>query len=167
MKPKVGRPSLYSLEMAENICILISEGNPLTSICKHSSLPTLSTVFKWLAEHLEFSDMYARAREIQADVFAAQITELADENPKTYTDGSGATKIDPAWVNNQKNRIDARKWTASKLKPKKYGDAIKMEHSKEYEVKALSEEELDSKLSVLLNKAGYEKISETKISKSS
>jgi hypothetical protein len=29
-----------------------------------------------------------------------------------------------AWVNRQRLRIDARKWTASKLRPKQWGDRI-------------------------------------------
>jgi hypothetical protein len=29
-----------------------------------------------------------------------------------------------AWVNRQRLRIDARKWTASKLRPKQWGDKI-------------------------------------------
>ena len=33
-------------------------------------------------------------------------------------------KLDGAFLQWQKNRIDARKWTAMKLKPKKYGDKI-------------------------------------------
>lgn len=160
MKNKVGRPSSYNNETILNICSQIAEGNPLTVICKQKEMPSLSTVFKWLSENKEFSDMYMRAHEMQADVMAAEIAELADEKPRTYVDNNGAIKIDPAWVNNQRNRIDARKWTASKLKPRKYGDAIKMEHSNEYEQRAMSEEELDFKLAQLLKKAGYEKILE-------
>jgi len=33
-------------------------------------------------------------------------------------------KIDSGYVNYQRQRIDARKWTAMKLKPKKYGDKL-------------------------------------------
>jgi hypothetical protein len=29
-----------------------------------------------------------------------------------------------AWVNRQRLRIDARKWTASKLRPKQWGDRV-------------------------------------------
>ena len=33
-------------------------------------------------------------------------------------------KIDSGYVAYQKQRIEARKWTAMKLKPKKYGDRV-------------------------------------------
>jgi hypothetical protein len=36
-------------------------------------------------------------------------------------------KLDSAFLLWQKNRIEARKWTAMKLKPKKYGDRVALE----------------------------------------
>jgi hypothetical protein len=36
-------------------------------------------------------------------------------------------KIDSGYVNYQRQRIEARKWTAMKLKPKKYGDRVAVE----------------------------------------
>jgi hypothetical protein len=36
-------------------------------------------------------------------------------------------KLDGAFLQWQKNRIEARKWTAMKLKPKKYGDRMAVE----------------------------------------
>ena len=159
MKNKIGRPSNFNPETILHICTQIAEGKPLTIVCKQGGMPSLSTVFKWLSENKDFSDMYARAHDLQADVMAAEIAELADEKPRTYVDNNGAIKIDPAWVNNQRNRIDARKWTASKLKPRKYGDSIKLDHDSESDISNLSEEQLDTRLSQLLDQAGYVHIS--------
>jgi hypothetical protein len=39
--------------------------------------------------------------------------------------------LDGAFLQWQKNRIDARKWTAMKLKPKKYGDKLQVAGSKD------------------------------------
>ena len=58
---------------------------------------------------------------------------IADEQPEiiVVTDKrTGAViehKLDGAFLQWQKNRIDARKWTAMKLKPKKYGDRLGVE----------------------------------------
>ena len=51
-------------------------------------------------------------------------------------------------------RIDARKWIASKMKPKKYGDtthlvgadggAIQVQHTKKLDISDLSEDQLDA-----------------------
>jgi hypothetical protein len=71
--------------------------------------------------------MYARAREDQADTNADEILAIADEMPPEYTDEKGRTTLDQTYIMWQKNRIDARKWTAAKLKPRKYGDRMAVE----------------------------------------
>jgi hypothetical protein len=71
--------------------------------------------------------MYARAREDQADTNADEILQIADEKPPQFTDDKGRVYLDQTFIQWQKNRIDARKWTASKLKPRKYGDRMAVE----------------------------------------
>ena len=73
-----------------------------------------------------FSEQYTRAREEQADTLADEILAIADETPDSVTDEKGISRTDSGWVTWQRNRVDARKWVASKLKPKKYGDALKV-----------------------------------------
>jgi hypothetical protein len=85
-------------------------------------MPVLSTVYLWLLRDSTFSEQYARAREEQAETLADEIVALADEEPIQVVDDKGVGRVDSAWVTWQKNRVDARKWVASKLKPKKYGD---------------------------------------------
>jgi hypothetical protein len=90
-------------------------------------LPAQSTVYEWLLRHPEFAEQYARAREEQADTNADEILSIADEMPPEYTDEKGRTSLDLTYIQWQKQRIEARKWTAMKLKPKKYGDRVAME----------------------------------------
>ena len=71
--------------------------------------------------------MYARAREDQADTNADEILAIADEKPPEFKDDKGRVYLDQTFIQWQKNRIDARKWTASKLKPRKYGDRFAVE----------------------------------------
>lgn len=116
-----GRPTTYSEDRTAEICARLAQGEPLRSICADDAMPGMATVFAWLAKYPEFQEQYARAREEQADALADDIVRIADEPPPP--DGETG-KIDSAWVSWQRNRIDARKWTASKLKPKKYGDKL-------------------------------------------
>jgi len=79
----------------------------------------------------DFAEQYDRAREEQADTLADQIIAIADENPVVteLKDREGNVidiKIDSGYVAYQKQRIDARKWTAMKLKPKKYGERMQV-----------------------------------------
>jgi hypothetical protein len=80
-----------------------------------------------LIRFTDFRDRYAQAREEQADTNADEILAIADEMPPEYTDEKGRTSIDHSYLAWQKQRIEARKWTAMKLKPKKYGDRVALE----------------------------------------
>jgi len=83
------------------------------------------SLIAWLAGH---ADQYTRAREAQADVLAGDILKLADEcrigTIKTER-ANGDTEIRTAdMVDRARLQIDARKWLAGKMSPKKYGEKI-------------------------------------------
>ena len=120
-KNAFGRPSKYTPEIVNEICKLIAHGKSLVSVCKILDIG-YSTVKDWLSANSDFSAMYAHAREEQADYLADEIISLIDEEPAKTLNKAGHEVIDSGWVSNQKNRVDARKWAASKLKPRKYGD---------------------------------------------
>lgn len=91
----------------------------------------MTTVFKWLREDEAFAKQYARAREDQADALADDIVEIADEAETKVIIGSDETHVvvfDSTAVARNKLRVDARKWVAAKLRPKKYGDKVDLNH---------------------------------------
>ena len=102
-----GRPSTFSPEIAAIICERLAEGESLRKITSDSDMPSMYTVYYWIGQQAEFANQYAHARADQADTLADEILHIADTDP----DASKA-----------RVRVDARKWVASKLKPKKYGD---------------------------------------------
>ena len=127
-KPKPRR--VFDQKVADIICIGLSEGMSLRQILKADTtgvLPAQSTVYDWLLRHPLFAEQYARAREEQADTNADEILEIADERPPEFKDDKGRVYLDQTYIQWQKNRIEARKWTAMKLKPKKYGDRVALE----------------------------------------
>jgi len=135
-KKRIGAPSTFTQHIADVICIRLSEGKSLKEIVKTEGMPDRSTVYRWLLEQPVFCDKYARAREEQADTLADEIIAIADESPETVEvrDKEGNVldiKIDSGYVNYQKQRIEARKWTAMKLKPKKYGERIALAGDKD------------------------------------
>lgn len=124
---RTGRPTVFTQHIADLICVRISEGESLKSITLDEEMPDRATVYRWLAADPVFCDMYTRAREDQADTLADEIMAIADETPdlNPILDKHGALieiQLHSAYLQWQKQRIDARKWTAMKLKPKKYGD---------------------------------------------
>jgi len=131
-KKPVGAPTTYNNHIATVICIRIAEGESLNRILKEQGMPAQSSVYEWLLRHPEFAEKYTRAREEQADTLADEIIDIADESPETVEvrDKEGNVldiKIDSGYVSYQKQRIEARKWTAMKLKPRKYGDRVALE----------------------------------------
>lgn len=120
-----GRPSSFSQDIADTICSRIAEGESLRTICQADDMPGKSTVFRWLAESETFRDQYARAREAQADYLAEEILGIADNGENdTYVDENGNKRTDQDVIARSRLRVDARKWLASKMAPKKYGDKL-------------------------------------------
>jgi hypothetical protein len=104
----MGRPSGYSDETAEAICIRLAQGESLRKICKDAAMPSEATVYVWLFKNEEFQEKYARARTAQSEPWLEDIIEVADD-PEMKAD-------------DKRVRIDARKWAMSKLAAKKYGE---------------------------------------------
>lgn len=125
---KVGRPSGYSAEIADRICERIADGESLRAICSDEDMPSTSSVCKWLSLHNEFAEQYARAREAQADALFDDILIIADDGSNDFMERKSADGGVDGWRENGEAlrrsalRVDARKWMAGKLAPKKYGD---------------------------------------------
>ena len=126
-----GRPTDYNQEIAEEICVRISTGEPLVRICKEDGMPHLATVYRWLSRFNEFSEMYAKAKDQAADTLAEEIQDLADQMPLQKIDKDGGTSFDSAYIQWMHLRVDARKWVAAKLKPRKYGDRVELTGNKD------------------------------------
>lgn len=131
--------SSYTEEMADVICDRIANGESLKAICEKEDMPSKSTVFKWLSENTAFSDKYARAREAQADALFDDILSIADDGRNDWMERKDAEEENVGWRENgealrrSQLRIDARKWMAGKLRPKKYGEKLDIEQKTTHE----------------------------------
>lgn len=105
-----GRPSIFTEELADRICAALADGKSLRTVCAADDMPDRVTVFRWLRERETFCSQYARAKLESADALADDMTAIADDEG-----------LDP---NSRRIRVDTRKWLASKLKPKVYGDKL-------------------------------------------
>ena len=155
-----GRPTAYTPELGDLICEGIANKKPLARICDESEeLPTTRSVYTWLRTHDEFLRNYERAKEDQADYLAEEILEIADDGRNDFMDSadkngevSAATKLNSENIQRSRLRVDARKWIASKLKPKRYGDKM----HQDIEIKnmdAVSDEDLANRVAELLAKS--------------
>lgn len=121
IKPAIGRPSTYNLDIVNEICSRIADGMSLKTICKDPKMPDKATFYRWMDQYPELCDKYARAKEDSADALVDEMLYLADESNDVIV---GDDKSDSARVNAKKLQVETRKWISSKLKPKKYGEKL-------------------------------------------
>lgn len=137
MASKTGAPKTKDLpDIREKILRRIASGESLRAVCKdkEAGMPDTSTVFDWIHKDPEFANQYARARELQSDALVDEILEIADDGSNdTYTtvddDGNVVERVNHDHIARSKLRVDARKWYASKVYPKRYGDRQEIEHT--------------------------------------
>jgi hypothetical protein len=116
----------------------VSSSISTQTACKKHGLSS-SEWWLWCEKDSELSERYAKAKEHQASIMAEEIISIADDSSDDELfveceDGSGksAKRVQNSeFINRSRLRVDARKWVASKLLPKKYGDKIGVEHSGE------------------------------------
>ena len=159
----MGRPTIYTQQLANLICLRIAEGESLREIVRSEGMPERATVYDWLLRRPDFADQYTRAREEQADTLADEIIAIADEQPEIIPVVDKRTgeliehKLDNAFLQWQKNRIDARKWTAMKLKPKKYGERVALAGDADSPIKVEAEVQAENLLNALLKNSELKK----------
>ena len=124
------RPSKLTSEISEAICNRLAGGESLRQICRDAEMPSRETVRRWLRANQEFRAMYACAREEQADHYAEEILEIADDGTNDWQErelksGRISSTPDHEHITRSKLRIDTRRWLMAILAPKKYGDRPK------------------------------------------
>lgn len=95
-------------QLAEWAIELVENGSALKNALKTVGLSN-SSFGGALSSVRSLAERYARARELNADILVDEALEIADTDP------------DPIAA---RNRIDIRKWIASKHRPKIYGERI-------------------------------------------
>lgn len=125
-----GRPSSFTQETADAICVQLSEGLSLREVCRQEGMPDKATVMRWLNQNESFRDQYARAKAIGIEAIAEDILDIADDATNDWMERLGKDGQPLGWEFNgeaarrSQIRIDARRWLLSKLAPKKYGDKV-------------------------------------------
>ncbi len=122
----------------DEVCEWIASGKAITHLARDMDI-SYNALITWVNTDDERARRYAHARDDQADTFADEIVTLAD--------GAGTESGE---VNKARLQIDARKWVASKLKPKRYGDKIEIEQN--LTVTDLTDEQLNARLEQLISK---------------
>jgi hypothetical protein len=119
-----GRPTIYTEEIVDTICERLCTGESLRSILKTEGMPSMPTVMRWLMNRPEFESKYVRARRLQAEVWADEMIDIADDSTNDYMEKKGGTELNAENIQRSKIRLEQRRWYAEKLLPKVYGPKI-------------------------------------------
>jgi len=128
-----GRPTSFNEDIAATICAHLADGMSLRSVCSMEGMPDKATVFRWIRKYPSFCDQYEKAKEESADALVEEMLDIADDGTNDWMEKLDKDGKPIGWMLNGEHvqrsrlRLDIRKWAASKLKPKKYGDLSKVE----------------------------------------
>ena len=135
----MARPTIFTEELGDLICERLACGESMRSICRDEDMPCVASVFGWMRKDEEFLAQYARAKEESADALVEDMLDIADnqvdqplivEGEMVYDkDGKKVMVKDANSIAHARLRVDTRKWSASKLKPKRYGDSTNLKHT--------------------------------------
>lgn len=116
----VGRPTIYCEDIVNRICEEIATSKKgIEAICKNNpDLPDYKTIFNWLRKYPEFLQRYTLAKDNQAEFLVDHILDIIDCS-HIFKDENGNEKPDATIM---RVKIEALKWQAGKLKPKKYAE---------------------------------------------
>jgi hypothetical protein len=123
-------PVRYSAELAEAICSRMENGESLRSICRDETMPSYQAVLKWRSNVEGFDERYALARQAQAHALVDELIEIADDSRNDWMERNDPEN--PGWIANVEHiqrtrvRLDTRKWLASKILPKVYGEKLEL-----------------------------------------
>jgi AcrR family transcriptional regulator len=131
----MGRPSLYTDAIADEIITRLSDGEPLRQICRDIGVGK-SAVYRWLDEKEEsfcpqFAGRFARARAEGFEAISEDCLEIADDARNDWMerrkpDGEVDKAFDAEHVQRSKLRIETRLKLLAKWDPKRYGDKLEL-----------------------------------------
>ena len=145
-RKKIGRPSKYTPEIAAEICMRLSNGEPLRQICRDDGFPAWQTVYDWMYRDDELgeagvglSGAIAHARDLGYDAMAEECLIIADTpklGERQVMDDKGSTITVEDMLGHRKLQIETRLKLLAKFNPKKYGDKLALAGDAENPLKA-------------------------------
>jgi hypothetical protein len=96
-------------------------GMPLSRACEAEHF-SARDFWREMRADRELEAAYHTALALRAEANAGELVAIADQRPPRDALG----RVDAGYVAWQRNRIDARKWIAARLLPKRYGDRVEL-----------------------------------------
>lgn len=129
----MARPCEYNEAIFTELMELLASGKTLKEICESDpKFPSSWSVRRWVIDDINgCSARYTRAREMGIHEMVDETIVISDDKSKdTLIVRKGNEDIEVPnneWINRSRLRVDTRKWLASKVIPKIFGDRIQQE----------------------------------------
>ncbi len=129
MGGKGSGPAGYPNKVIECVLEELAEGKTLSDICAQADYPSYQTVMRWVYDDVDgFYERYTKAREIGIHAIIDETIKISDDSSgDAKLNAQGDTVMDGEFVARSRLRVDTRKWLASKIVPKIYGDKVQQE----------------------------------------
>lgn len=122
----MGRPTDYSPELAAKLCKQLALGNSLRAVCRADDMPDISTIYDWFIKYPDFTKQYEKACQDRVEAQHEDLNEISDEALQyAKTNEINVQAVMTAY----KLKADNMKWSMARMKPKKYGDKLDLDHT--------------------------------------
>jgi len=122
-------------EIFNKVIDYISNGMSLRAALKKKDTFSTTIWFDMIDESELRNKQYARACEKRADSIFDEILAIADSQEGDVVDIDGVMITQHNVIQRNRLQVDARKWTVSKLNPKKYGEKLELDNKHSGSVK--------------------------------
>lgn len=129
------RRTRYTQKVADEICLRLSEGEPLRQICQDEHIPAWRTVYDWIDKDPAFSARFAHARGLGLAAIMESCLDIADNSDED--------------VKRSKLRVWTRLQLLAKWDPSRYGARQQVDLKADVNLSAKTEAELQAELSAL------------------
>jgi hypothetical protein len=125
----MGKPSDFDESLLVKILQDIANGKTVKAACEDNDGPDVSTLRRWTYDDTEgFAARFTRARELGIHAMIDECIEISDETSRDTVAGKDGEEVaNHEWISRSRLRVDTRKWLASKIVPKIYGDKVQTE----------------------------------------
>lgn len=115
------RPTIFSAEIAERICVGLAGGTPMSILCTEPGMPSARTVRDWLEGDAEFAEEVAMAKEAGFDRIAMEALAIADDSTHDTIETRNGLAPNRDWLARAKMRVDTRLKLLAKWDMQRYG----------------------------------------------
>lgn len=110
-RPGEGRPLKLTAEVKQAILLAVANGSSVSQLCQQEDMPSMSTVWRHMAEDKEFQDQYEKACKKRSNSMFEDIQRITD---------------DPTIPSDHKRiMVDTRKWMLARMDPAKYSEKVR------------------------------------------